>query len=121
MQILGTVLNIFFIIVSILLVLLILMQSGRSSGMGLFGGSGSQSAFGAGSADVLTKTTAVLVALFMLLGLGMAAIKSKETNVQKIQEKFTEKPGLEDTIDVAPAAENKDVISPENNKPVSNP
>lgn len=98
MQILGTVLNIFFVIVCILLIILILMQSGRSSGMGLFGGSGSQSAFGAGSADVLTKMTAILVALFMVIGLGMAFLKSKENSMQKIQEKFTEKPGLEDSM-----------------------
>ncbi|MDH4261512.1 MAG: preprotein translocase subunit SecG [Spirochaetia bacterium] len=102
MQILGTILNVFFVIVSLLLILLILMQSGRSSGIGLMGGSASQSAFGAGSADVLTKMTAILVALFMLTGLGLAFIKSGENSIQKIQGNFTEKPLLEDDTSVKP-------------------
>ncbi|MDH4199192.1 MAG: preprotein translocase subunit SecG [Spirochaetia bacterium] len=99
MAMLGSVLNVVFIIVCILLILLILMQSGRSSGMSLFGGSASQTAFGANSADVLTKTTGVLIVLFMVIGLGMSLIKSKENNYQKIQEKIRENAGApaEDT------------------------
>jgi len=124
MQILGTILNIFFVIVCILLIILILMQSGRSSGIGLFGGSASQSAFGAGSADVLTKITAILVAVFMLSGIGMALIKSRENSMQKVQEKFTEKPAIEDNVTTDKPAEttvNPDVktIAPE--APVEKP
>jgi preprotein translocase subunit SecG len=86
--------------------------------MGLMGGSASQSAFGAGSADVLTKMTAVLVALFMLTGLGMALIKSKESSVKKIQEKFTEKPALEEGLTPEKALEKTgDVNSNATNAP----
>ncbi len=75
MSILITILTILFIIVCILLVLLILMQSDKSSGTGLLGGS-SQSTFGSSTADVVTKITGVLVALFLVSALGLAALST---------------------------------------------
>lgn len=104
-------LNIFFVILCILLILIILLQSNRSSGMGLFGGGGSQSAFGANSADVLTKTTAVMVALFMLTAMGMAFLKRKNNNIQKIQEKMTE------SSDTVPKANDDSVPNPSGMNP----
>lgn len=96
------------------------MQSGRSSGMGLFGGSGSQSAFGANSADVLTKTTAILVVIFMLSGFGMAFIKKDSSNFKKIQEKIIEEPALETESSEKNTDENPSQQTDEN-KPVTQP
>ncbi|NIA22424.1 MAG: preprotein translocase subunit SecG [Anaerolineaceae bacterium] len=64
------VLLILFLLCSVLLILLILIQKGRGAGLaGAFGGGGGQSAFGTKTADVLTKATAVLTAIFFLLAL----------------------------------------------------
>lgn len=75
MSILISILTVIFVIVCLLLVLLILMQSDKSSGTGLLGGS-SQSTFGSSTADVVTKITGVLVALFLISALGLAALST---------------------------------------------
>ena len=51
-----------------LLMLVILIQRGRGSGLaGAFGGAGGSSAFGAKTGDVLTWITIVVTAVFLLL------------------------------------------------------
>ena len=75
MGILSGVLTVFFIILCVLLVILILLQSDKSSGMGLLGGS-SQSTFGSSTADIITKVSSVMVALFFLIGIALAAIEA---------------------------------------------
>ena len=75
MEILLSISTVFFVILCVLLVILILLQSDKSAGMGLLGGS-SQSAFGSSTADVITKITAVMIAIFMFGSLGLAVIKA---------------------------------------------
>ncbi len=72
----GTVL---FLILSVLMVILILLQSDKSAGMGILGGS-SQSTFGSSTADIITKITGVMVAIFMLGSLGLAVLESYRVN-----------------------------------------
>jgi len=63
-----------FLVCSILLIMLILIQKGRGAGLaGAFGGAGGHSAFGTKTADVLTKITAGLAAAFFLLAIVTAA------------------------------------------------
>lgn len=59
------------IIVCVLLVIAILLQSGKGSDIGaVFGGAGSQALFGsAGPADFLNKATRVMVVIFMITSL----------------------------------------------------
>jgi preprotein translocase subunit SecG len=64
-----------FVILCVLLVVIILMQTDKSSGMGLLGGS-SQSTFGSSTADVITKITAVMVGIFLVGSLGISALES---------------------------------------------
>jgi preprotein translocase subunit SecG len=74
MSILSLVLLIFFVIVAILLVLLVLIQNEEGDSLGgLFAG-GSGSAFGSRSGNVLTRTTTVLGALFLIISLGLALL-----------------------------------------------
>ncbi len=88
MSTIGVILLIAFVIICILLVLLVLVQDDGKSGMGgLLGGRGT-AAFGSHSANVLTKTTAVLVALFFVTAIVLALLNKKP--------KYTE--------DLAPAA-----------------
>ncbi len=77
MSILITVGTILFAILCVLLVVVILLQSDKSAGMGILGGGSSQSAFGSSTADVITKITSVMVAIFMLGSLGLAILESK--------------------------------------------
>jgi preprotein translocase subunit SecG len=75
MGILITVISGIFLLLCVLLVVLILLQSDKSAGMGILGGS-SQSAFGSSTADVITKATGVMIALFMIGSLGLATLES---------------------------------------------
>jgi len=88
MELLQTLLTVVFVISSILLIILILIQNSRSGGMGLFGG-GAQTAFGASSGDVLTKFTGVLVAVFLLLAITLAYLKSQETGLSGIEKELS--------------------------------
>lgn len=73
---LGTVI---FVILCVLLIILILLQSDKSAGMGLLGGS-SQSAFGSSTADVITKATAVMIGLFMIGSLGLSIMEARRVS-----------------------------------------
>jgi preprotein translocase subunit SecG len=75
MSVLLSISTVLFIILCVLLVIIILLQSDKSAGMGVLGGS-SQSAFGSSTADVITKITSVMVALFLLGSLGLAVLES---------------------------------------------
>ena len=73
----GVVLLVIFIIVCVLLVLLVSIQDDGENGMGgLLGGRGT-AAFGSHSASVLTKATAVLVAMFFILTVALALVNKK--------------------------------------------
>jgi len=79
MGILSIVLLVFFIIISVLLILLVVIQTEDGNHLGgLFAG-GSDSAFGSRSGNVLTRTTTILGALFLIVSLGLALLS--RTNV----------------------------------------
>ena len=62
------------IIVSITLILIVLLQSGKGTDMGsAFGGGSSQSLFGSsGASTFLSKSTTIAAIIFMLTSLGLA-------------------------------------------------
>jgi len=74
MAILSTVLLVFFVIVAILLVLLVLVQNEEGDSLGGIFAGGSGSAFGSRSGNVLTRTTTVLGAIFLVTSLGLALL-----------------------------------------------
>lgn len=91
MGVIGIILLVAFIIICVLLVCIVLLQNEEGEGLGgLFGGGGSQ-AFGSRSANVLTKTTYVLVVLFFLSSFGLAylnktpAAKLLDTTIQETE------------------------------------
>ena len=69
MQILQTFSIVFSIIICLVLVFLILIQSGKSGGLGIFGGGGSSTPFGVSTVDVVTKLTWWLVGLFFVVAI----------------------------------------------------
>ena len=79
MDVVKTILLVFFTLVCVLLVLLVLVQNEEDNGMGgVFGGSQS-AAFGARSASVLTKTTGVFVALFFIIAFIVSLLNKPST------------------------------------------
>lgn len=57
-----------FIVVSLFLILLVLIQKGRGGGLAsAFGGMGGNTAFGSKTGDVLTWATSVVFGIFLLL------------------------------------------------------
>ena len=74
MAVISVILVVLFVILSIFLVGLVLLQNGEGEGLGgLFAGS-SNSAFGSRSASVLTRVTCVCVGLFFALAFFLALV-----------------------------------------------
>ena len=76
---LSIVANIFYVLIAIAMTVLILLQRGAGANAGSgFGGGASATVFGArGSANFLSRSTAVLAGLFFLLSLGMGMYISR--------------------------------------------
>jgi preprotein translocase subunit SecG len=73
-----TLLDIVHIAVCAFLMLVVLLQSGGSGGMGAaFGGGATQQVFGGrGAGNILTKATAVCAGIFMLTSVSLAWVSS---------------------------------------------
>jgi len=77
---LVVLLTLVYIVVSVFLILVVLLQTGKRADLaGAFGGGGSQTAFGArGAATVLTKATTIAACLFMITALALSIAKSQK-------------------------------------------
>jgi len=77
----STLLIVIHIINCSVLILAVLLQSGKSADLaGAFGGVGSQTAFGSrGTASLLSKVTQACAIIFMLTSLGLWAVSAKGT------------------------------------------
>jgi preprotein translocase subunit SecG len=76
---LETIFMVLFLLTAVILSLLVLIQRGRGGGLaGAFGGPGGHSAFGTKTADVFTKATAVLGAIFFALAIVTAYFMRNE-------------------------------------------
>ncbi len=71
--------QVFYVLIAVAMIALILMQRGAGADAGSgFGGGSSATVFGArGSANFLSRSTAVLAGLFFLLSLGMGMYHSR--------------------------------------------
>jgi len=72
---------VFHIVASLVLILVVLLQSGKAGDLAAtFGSTGSQTAFGArGAATVLTRATTVCAVIFMVTSLTLAIMFTKES------------------------------------------
>jgi preprotein translocase subunit SecG len=94
---LFTLLLIFHALIALLLILVIIVQPGQAEGgVAMMGGSSTGSAFGAETGAVLTKTTAVLGAIFMLNSLLLSVVGShflgQSSVVEKVLKEQSSKP-----------------------------
>ena len=80
-------LTIIHVIVCLLLILIVLLQSGKSADLaGAFGGGGSQTAFGArGTATFLSKLTTIAAIIFMLtsFSLSLYTVRQRGSSVME--------------------------------------
>lgn len=72
-----TLLSIIYAISCVLLIVVVLIQSGKGAGMGIFGGGGSNTTFGAQGGNILTKITTVLGIIFFGVAIILAVDKTK--------------------------------------------
>ncbi|MDP8262193.1 MAG: preprotein translocase subunit SecG [Candidatus Ancaeobacter aquaticus] len=79
------------VVVCIGLITIVLIQTGKGTGLAnVFGsGGGVQSVFGAQTGDVLTHTTAVLAVLFMVTSVSLAAISVRDSSSVMKTSRFT--------------------------------
>jgi len=73
-----TLLEIIHVSVCLFLMLVVLLQQGKGSGMGAaFGGGATQQVFGGrGAGNILTRATAICAAIFMLTSVSLAYVSS---------------------------------------------
>jgi len=76
-----SILTVFHIIICFMLIIAVLLQSGKSADLaGAFGGAGSQTVFGPrGATNILTKITTISAILFMITSMALWFLASKGT------------------------------------------
>ena len=87
----------FYIVISITLILLVLLQQGKGSDIGsAFGGGSSNAMFGSsGPSNPLTKVTAIVSAIFLILSLSITYISRNSTEKDlDVDSSFTEETGI---------------------------
>ncbi|MBN2245776.1 MAG: preprotein translocase subunit SecG [Candidatus Aminicenantes bacterium] len=75
----GAILTTFHIIICFILIIAVLLQSGKAADLaGAFGGAGSQSVFGPrGAATILSKVTTICAVLFMITSFGLWMVSAR--------------------------------------------
>lgn len=79
-------LYVLFVLLSIFLTLLVLIQKGRGGGLSsaFSGGGGANTAFGSKTGDMLTWATSIFFGLFMLLAIGLNLVaNSRQKQLDK--------------------------------------
>ncbi|WP_438748838.1 preprotein translocase subunit SecG [Pararhizobium sp. O133] len=87
-----TVLLVIYLMVVLALIGVVLIQRSEGGGLGIGGGSGFMSA--RGTANALTRTTAILATLFFVLALGMGILSRYQPNATDVLDRI---PGTSNT------------------------
>jgi len=82
LDIIHTVLTVTHVIACLFLMLVVLVQPGKSGGLGAFTGAGAQQVFGGrGAGNLLTKTTWATAAVFFSTSITLAYLSSSADDV----------------------------------------
>jgi preprotein translocase subunit SecG len=98
-----TILLVIYLMVVVALIGVVLIQRSEGGGLGIGGGSGFMSA--RGTANALTRTTAILATLFFVLALGMGIIARYETQPTDILDRIPGTTGTGGVLDALGGAE----------------
>ena len=111
---LNIILLVIFVICSVLLTLVVLMQRPRAEGLGAaFGGGMTDSLFGAQTTDVLTKITIWLAGIFFATTLALALLNARINTGSDLASKLKAKAAIEQTTEPAvPAANGEQHTAP---------
>ncbi len=103
---------VFHIVASLVLILVVLLQSGKAGDLAAtFGSTGSQTAFGArGAATVLTRATTVCAVIFMVTSLTLTIMFTKDTSGTVLEGmSLPEEVPVESPIDLSTAPDEQPV------------
>lgn len=94
------------VLAAIAIVVLVLLQQGKGADMGAAFGGGSQTVFGAqGSANFLSRMTALLATIFFFTSMSLAYLYGQNTEPQSVTDQIVEQPQSTGTeADETPAA-----------------
>ena len=92
-----TILLVIYLMVVVVLIGVVLIQRSEGGGLGIGGGSGFMSA--RGTANALTRTTAILAALFFVLALGMGILARYESRPTDILDRIPGTTGTGGVLD----------------------
>ncbi|MBS1270408.1 MAG: Protein-export membrane protein SecG [Gammaproteobacteria bacterium] len=93
------------VLAAVVIVVLVLLQQGKGADMGAAFGGGSQTVFGAqGSANFLSRLTALLAAVFFFTSISLAYIYAQSTEPQSVTEQLIEQQQSETTRSDRPPA-----------------
>jgi preprotein translocase subunit SecG len=82
-----TFLVVIHVLVSVMLIMVVLLQSGKGAGMGAAFGGGSQTLFGArGQTTFMHKLTAGMAVLFMILSVALATLSASSQSALEDEE-----------------------------------
>lgn len=109
-----TILLVIYLMVVVALIGVVLIQRSEGGGLGIGGGSGFMSA--RGTANALTRTTAILAALFFVLALSMGILARYEAQPTDILDRIpgtTGTGGVLDALGGGEGAQNETPAAPE--------
>lgn len=102
LEILETPMTVLHVLACAFLMLVVLLQPGRSGGMGAFTGAATQQVFGGrGAGNMLTKATWVTAGIFFVSSMTLAYMSSSTGDT--LQERAQET--VDDTVDKGPGEE----------------
>jgi preprotein translocase subunit SecG len=98
---------VFHVIACLFLIAVVLLQQGKGQDLAsAFGGGGTQTAFGPrGSANVLTRATAVLAGVFMITCLALSLVRPRSGSILDQVPGGSPSPGASPAAGVSPAPE----------------
>src|SRR5688572_25808628 len=103
-EIIQTPLSVIHIIACLFLILVVLVQPGKSGGLGAFTGAAATQVFGGrGAGNFLTKTTWVTAAVFFLSSISLAYLSSSSDESLAKKSSDASKPAAVPALSVAPA------------------
>lgn len=104
------------VIVSLFLIMVVLLQTGKGASMGAAFGGGSSTMFGArGQTTFIHKLTAAMALVFMVLSVALASLSAG--NLSDLEDDELPPPGKEAGMMAGPEAEGEEEAAPEEGKP----